>query len=55
MRLLYEKSNRFLRNFVHTQQPKPVETGTGFNEDILYGPRSEVGLCFIDARISLCP
>ena len=46
----YETINRFIRNFINTGTTKPSTRNFWIHQDILYGPKNEGGLNFIDAR-----
>ena len=45
----YKTINNFIRNFVNTSTTRPSISKNWINQDILYGPRNEGGLDFIDA------
>ena len=46
----YETINCFIRSFVNTGTTKPSTKNNWIHQDILYGPKNEEGLNFIDAR-----
>ena len=46
----YDVINKMLRSFVNTGSTIPLGKGNWINQDILYGPKSEGGFNFIDAR-----
>ena len=45
----YNTINRFIRNFVNTGTTKRSTKNNWIHQDILYGPKNEGGLSFIDA------
>ena len=46
----YEQINRYIRTFVNTGSTLASGTRNWIHQDILYGPKSEGGFNFIDAR-----
>ena len=46
----YDEINRIIGCFINTGTSKPCTQKNWIHKDILYGPKSEGGLNFIDAR-----
>ena len=46
----YDEINRIIGLFINTGTTKPITKTNWIHKDILYGPKSEGGLSFIDAR-----
>ena len=46
----YDTINRMLRSFVNTGSTLTLGKGNWIHQDILYGPKSETGLNFINAQ-----
>ena len=46
----YDEINRIIGLFINTGTTKPITKTNWIHKDILYGPKNEGGLNFIDAR-----